>query len=65
MKYVRTVKKDPDPGDMPERGLICAFAACKDSDFPSDRRFAAECAAELKRRGLTEPLATTPEAAAC
>lgn len=64
MKHVRTVKRDPDPAEMPERGLICAFAACKDSDFPSDRRFAAECAAELKRRGLAEPL-STPEPAAC
>lgn len=41
---------DPNPRWMPDAGLLCAIKACQDSDHESDRVFALECAAEIKRR---------------
>lgn len=50
--------RDPNPADMPERALMCAIKACRDSQYDSDRLFAHDCSNELARRyGVREEYA--------
>jgi hypothetical protein len=46
----KSLREEPDPRHLSDTALGCAIEACAESVHESDRHFARECAAELRRR---------------